>query len=337
MSQPIRYTLTSDAITVIVNGKPHSVQKGAANFEGLRSAIIKEDWGAVPGYLTIAKGIETWAKGNFSVQGEAILFKGEAIPDTLAKRVHQMVQRAEDPSPLFKFWERLDRNTSYRSVQQLYTFLVHEGIALDEEGYLLAYKAVRQDYKDFHTGTEDNSVGSAPEMPRNKISDDPKEACHYGYHVGALRYAQSFGDDTRRIVICRVDPADVVCVPYDSNAEKMRVCKYEVIGNYGSQLPSTTFKVKDEAPAPVQAPAKAPPVKKATPPAKATKAPAKVTQPKTTQPELDLSKMDEVDLLAQPLEVLRPYAANVLKIVGASKIPGGKPALVERILEVRRG
>ena len=46
-------------------------------------------------------------------------------------------------------------------------------------------------------------------------------------------------------------------------------------------------------------------------------------------------KMDEVELMEQGLDPLRKYAAHVLKIVGASKIPGGKYALVNKIAEVR--
>jgi hypothetical protein len=46
-------------------------------------------------------------------------------------------------------------------------------------------------------------------------------------------------------------------------------------------------------------------------------------------------KMGLEDLLKQNIETLRLYANKGLQIVGASKIPGGKVALVSRILEVR--
>jgi hypothetical protein len=48
-----------------------------------------------------------------------------------------------------------------------------------------------------------------------------------------------------------------------------------------------------------------------------------------------LDKLDSRGLMQQSLEDLREYAGKGLSIVGASKIPGGKSALVSKILAVR--
>jgi len=182
-------------------------------------------------------------------------------------------------------------------------------------------------------------------------------ACHEGYHVGALSYAQGFGHGGRRIVIVRVGPENVVCVPYDSSEQKMRVCEYTVVGNYGSRLSSTAVTREDigvptlePTPTPTPKPAPKKSESKAERTAVAETRPAKAPEPEATtksgrksravgvDPSMwaGFDKMDEVDLLAQPLDALRKYATHVLKIVGASKIPGGKRALAARIIEVRR-
>jgi hypothetical protein len=48
-----------------------------------------------------------------------------------------------------------------------------------------------------------------------------------------------------------------------------------------------------------------------------------------------LKKMTMADLMSESLDTLRDYAGKGLKIVGASKIPGGKTALVSVILKTR--
>ena len=150
-----------------------------------------------------------------------------------------MASEGKDPTIVMNFWERLSKNPSYRSVQQLWSFLRHQGIPMVPDGCFLAYKGVRSDFKDAHSGKFDNKPGAIHSMPRNKISDDPKEACHEGFHVGALQYAKDFSD---RVVVCKVSPEDVVCVPYDHSAQKMRVCKYEVVGNWnGEFMPDLVF------------------------------------------------------------------------------------------------
>lgn len=53
--------------------------------------------------------------------------------------------------------------------------------------------------------------------------------------------------------------------------------------------------------------------------------------------DYDLTFVADNKLPDYGMGTLRKYAGKVLGIVGASKIPGGKPALIERIIEVRRG
>jgi hypothetical protein len=48
-----------------------------------------------------------------------------------------------------------------------------------------------------------------------------------------------------------------------------------------------------------------------------------------------MDNMGTVDLLAFSIADLRTYAGKHLSIVGASKIPGGKTALIKRIMKAR--
>lgn len=306
------YVITQESLTIIVSGKSHTIQKGALNYALLKKAILEERWNDVEQHLTPKKSLNAYAKGKFTYDGNAFSYDNTPLPADLNERIIAMATKNENPEPFFKFWERLQRNPSKRSVDQLWTFLQHQGIPLTEDGCFLAYKGIKHDMHDQHTGRLDNSPGKVLRMPRNKISDDPREACHEGLHVGALAYAQSFSD---RVVICKIDPEDVVCVPYDESAKKMRVCKYEVIGNHnGHTLPSTTIKGEYSA-------------------KKVTEA---KTQKKTNKRFGKLEQMDMSDLMKQSMDTLRKYATHGLYIVGASKLSGGKTALVKRIIEVRK-
>lgn len=376
--KPIPYTLTSESVTVVVDGTPHTFQKETPNYRDLKKAIFNEDWASIPKFLTVAASIEQWAKGDFTVRGDTVAYKGVALPQSLNKRIMATAGKGESPTPLFRFWERLQKNPSWRSVQQLWAFLDHDGIPLDEEGFILAYKAVKSNFTDCHTGKIDNHPGQKHSMERNLVSDDPEVACHFGFHVGALAYASTFGGNGSKIIICKIDPADVVCIPKDSNAQKMRVCAYEVIGHHaGGLMPSTTFKEDleeedpdtdleeedteggdipgtgddsneddddfnndddDEGEAPVRQVKKG----KAAPKSKAKKVAPKAQDTSKVTTSVDSTKlfaeMDKEDgdaLMNRDLASLRRYAAVHVKIVGASKIPGGKPSLVDRIVTVR--
>jgi len=318
----MKYTMTNDTITVITDDGPLTIRKGAPNFLPLREALFGEDEEKVMNLLTVKDALAEWSSGDFTIKDETIFYGDDAIPEGLSKRIMAMVTENADPACLLRFWERLSDNPSWRSTQQLFRFLDHEGIPIQENGTFLAYKSVRPNLMDHHTGTIKNSVDSVHEMPRNKISDDPNTACHYGFHVGALEYAKSFGGSGSRIVICEVDPAHVVCVPYDSSSQKVRVCEYKVVGFYSGKLPSTTMKEETE-PKPPKTKAKS----------------SKANRPKdwgSLSPDHlnTLEKMSATDLIGLHIVTLRRYA-SYLKVVRAYRIPGGKAALVKAILQAR--
>ncbi len=324
--------VTNESITVIWEGKLHTVKSGSPNYAGLKKALAEEDEGSISKYLTVSFSLEKWAKGNFTVDGNTIRFNGTALPSDINERILKLASLGEDPGPIFRFWEKLQKNPSFRSVESLWRFLQNKNIPLGKDGSILAYKSVDQKYMDHHTGTVKNEPGTTHEMPRNKISDDPRVECHYGYHVGAYEYASTFQVGSQRIIICKVDPADVVCVPYDYSSQKMRVCKYSVIGNYGAELPDTVFDVTDEPVNDIQEDdvADVPVVEEEN---HENRKPLWVPKKGFAK----FHKLDSGGLLKLSIEDLRKYATYGMDIVGASKIPGGKVALVARIIEIREG
>jgi hypothetical protein len=167
-------------------GKSFTVKKGAPNFLQLREAVVSEKWDEIEGHLTVKKSLESWAGGDFQVRNGKFYYGDEELPEELNQRISEMAAQNEDPISVLNFYKRLKKNPSYRSVNQLWRFMKHRGIPLTKAGTFLAYKGVRADYKDQHSGTFLNTPGAELEMDRNKVSDDPNTACHEGFHVGAL-------------------------------------------------------------------------------------------------------------------------------------------------------
>lgn len=343
MIKNLKFTITNESASVIDlanGGKNHTVRRGAPNFGGLVAALEAGDEDAARGYLTVKTAIETWAKGLFKLAGGKIIHGEDSLPDSLSARIFDMITKGDDPQSLLNFWERLSKNPSWRSVNQLWGFLANKGIPIDQDGFILAYKGVNADWTDCHSGKIINTPGSTHKMPRNKISDDDTVACHFGYHVGALDYAQGFKPGNGKLIICKIDPEDVVCIPKDAGQQKMRTCRYEVIGIYsGSRMSSTVENTKnDPAVAASKKNAKVIGTTAKSAKTKNTNAKAKAVKGVKTPVSVgkhEFDKLDSLGLMEQNLGDLRSYAATHLHIVGASKLPGGKTALVARIEEVR--
>jgi hypothetical protein len=143
--------------------------------------------------------------------------------------------------PIFKFITKLNLNPSSRAVNELYAFLEHKFLPITNNGNFLAYKALRSNYTDVHSGKFDNSVGNVLEMPRNKVDDNKENGCSYGFHAGTLEYARGFRPMDGKLVLVEINPADVVSIPLDCECQKLRTCKYMVVQEYEVPLEDLTY------------------------------------------------------------------------------------------------
>jgi len=80
-------------------------------------------------------------------------------------------------------------------------------------------------YTDMHTRKMTIELGVPVRMERKECDSDPAIDCSYGLHVGATKYVENFGRSGAVVLVCLVNPANVVAVPnYDHS--KMRVSEY---------------------------------------------------------------------------------------------------------------
>jgi hypothetical protein len=129
--------------------------------------------------------------------------------------------------PMVRFIEKLMSNPSKRAVDELFSFMEACNLPVTPDGDFLAYKRVRANYLDCHSQTMDNSVGQVLEMPRNSVDEDKNNTCSYGLHFCSYDYLKHFSGE--RIVVLKINPADVVAIPADYNNSKGRTCRYEVV------------------------------------------------------------------------------------------------------------
>lgn len=220
----VNYHVTQNSVTLNFEGKTMSIARGDNRFSKIILAIKEGRMDEIP---EIADVSAAFAKDGFRlVDGQVVTPTGETLPTELNARIIEFQREGLPFIHLLKFWENLKQNPSYRSREQLFKFLEHNGHPLTEDGCFIAYRGVTEDFKDKHTGKFDNRPGSICEMPREQVDDDPTRTCSAGLHAAAWGYASNWSG-TR--VEVKINPKDVVAVPIDYNGEKMRVCKFEVI------------------------------------------------------------------------------------------------------------
>ena len=243
MSYP--FILQGSNVTVVIDGKPHTISKTHVTYQKVVDAIKAQDWPTVKSIIDPVKVVLNYGAGNISVKGDQLFWKGQPFAGVLASRMITMLQDGFTIEPMVLFMHNLMKNPSKRSVDELYGFLEKNSLPITPDGYFLAYKKVRRDFKDIHSGTMDNSPGTIVEMERNQVDDNKDQTCSTGLHFCGLSYLDHFGGSDSRVVIVKIDPRDVVSIPSDYNGAKGRACRYEVIGEMGVEA-------KDAFTAPVQ-------------------------------------------------------------------------------------
>lgn len=234
-------TITENNISVYYNGTLYPpINKTHPNFDKVKELIKLGEWEKIPSLLDLSLSVKKYLSEHKDVEIKdgVIYFKGQLLDNLITKRTLELMKEGFSFKHLLNFIEKLQNNPSYRAVQELYKFLEHQSLPITEDGCFLAYKAVRNNYKDIFSGTFDNSIGKVVSIQRNMVDEDKARHCSNGLHVGAITYVKKYGhfndgqipEGHNRLMIVKVDPADAVCVPEDHNCTKLRVCKYEVVG-----------------------------------------------------------------------------------------------------------
>jgi len=233
MSNKVNWLITDHNITVNYDGQTHIVPRTDGLATRLITAIKAQDWKKIPDLVSAAKRIEKFSKGTFQVRDGQIFVNGVQAPSALGQKIMRFSNDGLPYQPLVKFAEKLQQNPSFRAVNELFTFLEKNDHPITETGNFIAYKRVKADFKDIHSGTFDNSPGQEPEVPRNQVDEDATRTCSNGLHVANWNYAHtqfaSYNPATDIMLEVEVSPSDVVAVPVDYNNSKMRVCKYKVL------------------------------------------------------------------------------------------------------------
>lgn len=227
------YIISDDgSITLIWRGKCNVIGREHVNYDKIVAALKSGMYDDLDGLLDVPSLVERI--DNVTVQNGEVFYGDERIGGVVANKIIQFIAEDLPYKPLARFLSKLMENPSSRSVDELYGFLAHQGMAITEDGDFLAYKGVRSDFKDKWSGTIDNSPGQKPAMARRKVDDDCRRTCSHGLHVGSHAYATKWAGSDGKVVLVKVNPANAVSVPADHNAEKLRVWTYEVL----SEAPS---------------------------------------------------------------------------------------------------
>lgn len=233
-------------VTVVVDGVPYSAGNEHPNFEQILQSATQGDVSVVDLFdvsIVVARNFEQLSE-RVSVHDGRVFFDNEEVNGVLERQIVNFLKAGlQDFQPLVNFYEKLAQNPNEDSRKQLYAWLDAHNFTITPEGDLLGYKGVKvsadggyesvnhgraivngQEYN----GAIPNNTGDIVTMPRGEVQFNPSVGCSTGLHVGTWNYARDWAKGAVLKVI--VNPRDVVSVPHDCSAQKLRTCRYVVVG-----------------------------------------------------------------------------------------------------------
>lgn len=243
MTKHVASILTANGMSLFIDGQQYSVAKDNPNYSKICDALREKKYDNIEKLLDIRSTVKEYLSKDkdFTLENDAVYLNGEKFSEGVTGKVLSMIDGGFSPEPLFNFLRKVRQNPSAVSQNELLLFCVANGFMIHEDGDIIAYKSVRGDYTDIHTGKIRNAVRDVIELPRHQVDDRRDQTCSFGLHFAAFEYASTWAGEidgvNRRLMVMKVNPRDVVSIPADYNNQKGRCCRYEVIAELNVAKP----------------------------------------------------------------------------------------------------
>lgn len=250
----VAYIMQGDNITFTINGSSTVVNKKThLNYKKIVKAMKAENWDKVQSLVDVSASIASFYKGKIEIRNGGVFWKGNAIHNSLTKRLVEMYRNGMPVTALIAFMKNIMENPSRTAVDELYGFLEKNDLPLTNDGCFMAYKRIHavkskkgkvKGFVDCYTKTINNDVGQVVKMRRNGVDDNRHNTCSIGLHFCSMGYLQAFGfGGDNPIVLVKINPRDVVSIPTDYNNSKGRCCEYEVVAVHEGDENNETYDV----------------------------------------------------------------------------------------------
>jgi len=245
MTKNVASLITANGVLLFIDGAQYTVGNDHPNFNRIKEAITNRDFASIPALADIVTSVRNWLNNgrDFELRGDQVYLNGTPFSREITNKVLSMIEAGANAEPLYAFLRKVRENPSKTAQDELLLFCVANGFMIHEDGDIIAYKSVRGNYTDIHSGKFRNAVGDVVTMERHTVDDNRDRTCSTGLHFASHEYASTWAgtiDGThRRLMVMKINPRDVVSIPSDYNNQKGRCCRYEVISELkgGQALP----------------------------------------------------------------------------------------------------
>lgn len=257
MSQIVYFTRHTGGLSIFIDGVHKTVASDHPNFNKILARLRAKQYGEIINLIDGATAALVAATASIKLNGCSVAVKHGTVRYTNAAGVSRemdgplvdrIIENASRPNfrryavALMNFMDNVMKNPVKDIREELYQFLQAGLAPFTPDGCFLAYKNVRHDFKDIHSGTLDNSPGRVVRMRPEDVDKDRNQTCSDGLHFAARGYLNSYSrHGNGHTIIVKVNPMHVFAIPTDYQFQKGRCCEYFVVGELDGREGSEAF------------------------------------------------------------------------------------------------
>lgn len=230
-------------VTVVFRGMPFALSSDHPSYEQLIEALEDDDVDTVEEIVFAGQRLadDLAGFGYVQVYEGHVTYQGQVVHGYLVDQILLARRNGIDATPFIRFLDRVMQNPDGRARSGLFDWIEKSQMPLTSDGCFLAWKAINHAYYDHYTGRVYHGVGTKVSQPRGQCDPDPDQTCSRGLHFCAKEYLSHYHSGNSRIVVVKIDPADVVAFPRDYDLAKGRACAYEVVEEVDPRLVAQYF------------------------------------------------------------------------------------------------
>lgn len=245
-----------ELVLVTSTGRVLTTTKDNPNWAKIQKAVEAKDEQLLINLVSLKESVRNFGsdvvgRGDITIVGDKVFYRNSQLYGEDVNRIIAYLSNNHPTESMILFLEDKLLNPSPVSVDALYMFLENKGMPITDNGTVLGYKGVRGDFFSINTGAEPliegtrvngsirNSIGDVIAMDRRYVCADNHQPCGPGLHIGSQNYAKNWAGQGR-VMVVEFRPRDVVSVPTMEH-EKLRVCRYRVVGELNGDYLGNTY------------------------------------------------------------------------------------------------
>ena len=184
MADTIYYTRHDGGLTLMKNGKQSTVSNTHPNFDQILTALKARRYADADTLMSIPRAINAAGISKKNPGKKVFVRNGEVFFEDTRNRkevklngslVDRILRDLGKPGcekfadSLIALLENIAKNPLKDVAEELYEWLASGKAPITSDGCILAYKKVRNDYKDAYSGKFDNSPGKICRMKQDDV------------------------------------------------------------------------------------------------------------------------------------------------------------------------